>query len=150
MRTVVQRVKHGAVRVDGREVAAIGVGLCCLVGVETGDNDPDIAYIAGKVCTLRIFDDTAGQMNLSVAEAGGEILLISQFTLLADARKGRRPSYSNAAPPDAARPLFERLVARIREMHPGRVTTGIFQAEMEVDIVNHGPVTILLDSRKLL
>lgn len=150
MRSVVQRVKHGTVRVGGLEVAAIGAGLCCLVGVETGDAGPDVAYIAGKICTLRIFDDTAGQMNLTVAEAGGEILLISQFTLLADARKGRRPSYSNAAPPDAARPLFESLVDRIREIHPGRVATGIFQAEMEVDIVNHGPVTILLDSRKIL
>lgn len=150
MRTVVQRVKHGVVWVGGREVAAIGAGLCCLVGVETGDNDQDITYTAGKVCTLRIFDDAQGQMNLSVAEAGGEILLVSQFTLLADARKGRRPSYANAAPPDAARPLFDRLVDRIRELHPGRVATGIFQAEMDVAVVNHGPVTILLDSRKIL
>lgn len=150
MRAVVQRVKHGTVQVDGREVATIGTGLCCLVGVEIGDGDQDIAYIAGKICTLRIFDDAAGQMNLSVAEANGEIMLVSQFTLLADARKGRRPSYSNAAPPDYARPLFELLVARIREIHAGHVATGIFQAEMEVGIVNHGPVTILLDSRKTI
>lgn len=149
MRVVLQRVQRAAVAVDGREVAAISQGLCALVGIEIGDGEQDIAYCAGKLCSLRIFDDERGQMNLSVAEVGGEILLVSQFTLLADARKGRRPSYSLAAPPEAARDLFERFVARVRATHPGRVATGVFQAEMEVALVNHGPVTILLDSRKI-
>jgi D-aminoacyl-tRNA deacylase len=149
MRTVVQRVKSASVQVDGRVVSRIDIGLCCLVGVEVSDGNQDIEYTANKICSLRIFDDEKGQMNLDVAAVKGAILLISQFTLLGDARKGRRPSYAGAAPPVTARTLFERLVERVRELHSGTVATGIFQAEMDVAILNHGPVTILLDSRKL-
>jgi len=149
MRTVVQRVSRAAVSVGGGEFARIGNGLCCLVGVETGDAPSDIEYTAAKICSLRIFDDPQGRMNVSVTDIQGEILIISQFTLLGDARQGRRPSYSRAEPPVTARVLIEKLVERIRAIHPGRVATGMFQAEMEVEIHNHGPVTILLDSRRL-
>lgn len=149
MRTVVQRVDKAAVTVGGDEVARIGKGLCCLVGVETGDTLSDIEYTAGKILSLRIFDDQQGRMNLAAADIGGEILIVSQFTLLGDARQGRRPSYSQAEPPATARVLIEKLVEKLRAIHPGRVETGVFQAEMEVEIHNHGPVTILLDSRKI-
>jgi D-tyrosyl-tRNA(Tyr) deacylase len=149
VRTVVQRVGKAGVVIDGTEVARIGRGLCCLVGVETGDTLSDIEYTAAKICSLRIFDDPQGRMNLAVADIQGEILIVSQFTLLGDARQGRRPSYSRAEPPAAARLLIEELVDKVRAIHPGRVATGVFQAEMEVEIHNHGPVTILLDSRKL-
>ena len=149
MRTVVQRVKSASVQVDGRGVSRIDIGLCCLVGVEVSDGNQDIEYTANKICSLRIFDDEKRQMNLDVAAVKGAILLISQFTLLGDARKGRRPSYAGAEPPVTARTLFERLVERVRELHSGTVATGVFQAEMDVAILNHGPVAILLDSRKL-
>jgi D-tyrosyl-tRNA(Tyr) deacylase len=149
MRTVVQRVKSASVQIDGRGVSRIDIGLCCFVGVEVSDSNQDIEYTADKICSLRIFDDEKGQMNLDVAAEKGAILLISQFTLLGDARKGRRPSYAGAEPPVTARTIFERLVERVRELHSGTVATGMFQAEMDVAIVNHGPVAILLDSRKL-
>ncbi|HQP32042.1 MAG TPA: D-aminoacyl-tRNA deacylase [Deltaproteobacteria bacterium] len=149
MRTVVQRVAKACVTVGGREVARIGTGLCCLVGVEAGDTPSDIDYTAAKICSLRIFDDQQGRMNLAVAEVQGEVLVVPQFTLLGDARQGRRPSYSRAEPPDQARALIEKLVEKLSAIHAGRVATGVFQAEMEVEIHNQGPVTILLDSRKL-
>jgi D-aminoacyl-tRNA deacylase len=149
MRAVIQRVKSASVRVDGEEFSCIGPGMCCLIGVETSDGPGDIDYLARKMCSLRIFDDASGVMNLDVSEVEGEILLISQFTLLADARKGRRPSYSNAESPQKASSIFEDLVLKVRGLYPGRIETGKFQAMMDVDIINHGPVTILLDSRKL-
>lgn len=149
MRAVIQRVTRASVAVEGREVSSIGKGLCCLVGVEAGDGPGDIDYLSRKICGVRVFDDENGVMNLDVGEAGGEILLISQFTLLGDARKGRRPSYSSAQEPRSASELFERVVAAVSSLHKGKVATGKFQTTMDVDLVNHGPVTILLDSRKL-
>jgi D-aminoacyl-tRNA deacylase len=149
MRAVIQRVKSASVTVDGVALSRIGVGLCCLVGVETGDGPDDIDYLARKICSIRIFDDVNGVMNLDVSEVGGEILLISQFTLHGDARKGRRPSYSHAESPETARDKFEGLIAKVKEVFPGKVETGKFQAMMDVSIINNGPVTILLDSKKL-
>jgi D-tyrosyl-tRNA(Tyr) deacylase len=149
MRAVIQRVTGASVRVDGEVFSRIGCGLCCLVGIESFDGPADIDYLAHKICSLRIFDDENSVMNLDVSQAGGDILLISQFTLLGDARKGRRPSYSGAETPEAASAIFEDLILRMKEIFSGRLETGKFQAMMDVEIVNHGPVTILLDSRKL-
>ena len=149
MRAVIQRVKRASVMVAGKEYSAINEGLCCLVGVEKSDSRDDVEYLARKICGVRIFEDAGGLMNLDVQQIGGDILLISQFTLLGDARKGRRPSFTMAEEPLNAEKLFDALVKRIREIHPGHVATGKFQAMMDVNIVNHGPVTILLDSRKL-
>lgn len=149
MRVVIQRVTRASVFVEGREVSSIGPGLCCLIGVEAGDGPSDIDYVARKICSIRIFDDADGIMNIDAGEAGAELLLISQFTLLGDARKGRRPSYSSAQAPDSASGIFEQVVAAVSSLHKGKVATGRFQTTMDVDLVNHGPVTILLDSRKL-
>ena len=147
MRAVVQRVKDAWVSVDGGITAEIGRGLLVLVGVETGDTEADAAYIARKCEGLRIFEDASGLMNLSVKDIGGEALVISQFTLLGDARRGRRPSFAKAmAPPEAERLYL--LVASGLEENGVRSKTGIFGARMEVGLVNEGPVTILLDSRK--
>ena len=125
------------------------MGLCCLVGIEAGDGPDDIDYLARKICSIRIFNDENGVMNLDVSEVSGEILLISQFTLHGDARKGRRPSYSRAEAPQAASEKFEGLIVKVKEFFPGKVETGKFQAMMDVSIINHGPVTILLDSKKI-
>jgi D-tyrosyl-tRNA(Tyr) deacylase len=149
MRAVIQRVKEASVTVDGSVLSRIGMGLCCLVGIEAGDGPSDIDYLARKICSIRIFDDENGVMNLDVSDISGEILLISQFTLHGDARKGRRPSYSRAEAPETAREKFEGLVVKIKEIFPGKVETGKFQATMDVSIINHGPVTILLDSKRL-
>ena len=149
MRAVIQRVEGASVSVDGEEVSRIGRGLCCLVGVEAGDGDDDVDYISRKICTVRIFDDEMGLMNLDVGEVQGEILLISQFTLLGDARKGRRPSYSTAEGPEKAQAIFDRVVSHVSSLHGGKVATGRFQTTMDVHINNYGPVTVLLDSRKL-
>jgi len=149
MRAVVQRVKGASVSVDGEEVSRIGRGVCCLIGIESGDGDDDADYISSKICSLRIFDDEKGLMNLDVGEVQGDILLVSQFTLLGDARKGRRPSYSTAEKPDNAQALFDGVVRRVSSRHRGKVVTGKFQTTMDVHIHNHGPVTVLLDSRRL-
>ncbi len=149
MRTVIQRVHDASVSVDGEELSRIGKGLCCLIGVEAGDGGDDVEYISRKIVSLRIFDDEKGVMNIDVGEAQGEILMVSQFTLLGDVRKGRRPSYSSAEPPIPAQAIFDQAVSRVSSLHQGRVATGKYQAEMDVRINNHGPVTILLDSRKL-
>ncbi len=148
MRAVVQRVKEASVRVDGEVVGAIGFGMLVLLGVDREDAEEDAGYLADKALHLRIFPDDAGQMNLSVLEAGGAILAVSQFTLLGDARRGRRPGFSAAAPPEEANRLYESFVARLRASGL-RVETGVFRAMMDVALVNQGPVTILLDSRKL-
>ncbi|MBN1635323.1 MAG: D-tyrosyl-tRNA(Tyr) deacylase [Deltaproteobacteria bacterium] len=148
MRAVVQRVKKAAVYVNGQEVSSIGNGLCCLIGVALSDGRDDIDFMARKICTLRIFDDVHQMMNRDISEVSGDILLISQFTLLGDARKGRRPSYTKAEQPETARAVFDELVDCIRTVFSGKVVTGTFQAMMDVDIINHGPITILLDSRK--
>ena len=145
MRAVVQRVRRASVTVDGRVVGAIGPGLLVLLGVGRGDTDGDAAYVAGKIHGLRLFADAEGRMNRSVAEAGGAVLVVSQFTLFGDCRRGRRPSYGAAAPPDRARALYEALVARLRSAGLP-VRTGEFRALMDVELVNDGPVTVLLDS----
>lgn len=146
MRAVVQRVTEASVRIDGETVGAIQNGLCVLLGVSADDTEADADYITEKLLGLRIFDDENGVPNMSVLDISGAILLISQFTLLGDARKGRRPSYINAARPENAIPLYERCIERIRVSVP--VETGRFGADMKVSIQNDGPFTILLDSKK--
>ena len=148
VRGVVQRVSEASVRVDGEVVGSIGPGLVVLVGVGGGDAERDADYLAEKILNLRVFPDEAGQMNRSVLDVSGGLLVVSQFTLLGDARKGRRPSYSDAAPPEEANRLYEHLVSRLRPSGL-KVATGVFRAIMDVALVNQGPVTILLDSRKL-
>ena len=148
MRAVVQRVTEAGVRINGETVGSIGRGFLALIGVETGDTEADRRYIAEKVPNLRVFEDENGKMNLSLKDVGGEILAVSQFTLLGAARGGRRPSFITAARPETANPMYEALVREWREQGI-RVDTGVFGADMKVSLVNDGPVTILLDSRKL-
>jgi D-tyrosyl-tRNA(Tyr) deacylase len=148
VRAVVQRVSRAEVRVEGRVTGAIGKGLAVLLGVAREDGDSDADLLADKVANLRIFEDDAGKMNLAVSELSRAVLVVSQFTLLGDARKGNRPSFVDAAAPDPANALYERFVARLREKG-FVVATGVFRAHMDVELVNDGPVTILLDSRRL-
>jgi D-aminoacyl-tRNA deacylase len=148
MRAVVQRVSRAEVRVDGSVTGAIGRGLCVLVGAGAGDGDEDSRYLVDKVSNLRIFPDEAGKMNRSVLEIGGGVLAVSQFTLYGDARKGRRPAFTGALEPGAAERLYERFVAGLRDAGVAPVATGVFGAMMQVELVNEGPVTILLDSGK--
>lgn len=148
MRAVIQRVTKSSVAVDDKITGKIGKGLMVLIGVEDGDSEKDADYIADKITALRIFEDEQGKMNLSVEDIGGEILAVSQFTLLADARKGRRPSFAKAAAPDEANALYRKVIEKIssKGIH---VEEGVFRAEMMVEIHNDGPVTILLDSNKM-
>lgn len=148
MKVVIQRVRDASVTVDGAVTGAIGPGLLLLVGVAHGDNDAVLRAMASKIVNLRIFEDEAGRMNRSLLETGGALLAVSQFTLFADCRKGRRPSFMGAAPPAEAGRLFERFVEVLRGSGP-RVETGVFQAMMEVRLNNWGPVTIVLDSAEL-
>lgn len=148
MRAVAQRVKSARVMVEGKTVGSIGPGLLVYVGVEKGDGAEDVGYMARKLAGLRIFEDGEGRMNLSVGEAGGAVLLISQFTLHGDARKGRRPSFTGAEAPERAKGLFAALAEEVSGAGLA-VQEGVFQAHMEVESVNDGPVTMLLDSRKL-
>ena len=147
MRAVVQRVACASVQVDGRVVGQIGRGSLVLLGVGVGDGETDAEYLAEKVLNLRIFPDDAGSMNRSLVEIGGELLVVSQFTLQGDARKGRRPSFVGAAPPEEANRLYRHYVDKARASGL-RVEEGVFRAAMAVALVNDGPVTILLDSRK--
>ena len=147
MRAVVQRVTESSVTVDGQITGATDEGLVVLIGVEKGDTDKDAGYIADKVSGLRIFEDENEKMNLSVKDVGGSILAISQFTLLGDVRKGKRPSFITAEDPEIANRLYQQVCENIRNQSI-KVETGIFQAHMLVKINNNGPVTILLDSRK--
>jgi D-tyrosyl-tRNA(Tyr) deacylase len=147
MRAVLQRVSSAQVSVDGRTISRIGPGLLVFLGVEQGDAQLDLEYVAGKVRDLRIFADEHGKMNRSIAESGGAVLVVSQFTLSADCRRGRRPSFDAAAPPEIARALYEAFVSNLRSKDLS-VQTGEFQAMMQVELTNDGPVTILLDSRK--
>jgi D-aminoacyl-tRNA deacylase len=146
MRAVIQRVKSASVYVEGRVTGKIGQGLLVLLGVGRGDGENDIAHMASKLPDLRIFEDASGKFNLSLREIRGEMLVVSQFTLYGDCRKGRRPSFTDAEEPSEARRLYELLVHKLREQGI-RVETGEFQARMEVHLVNDGPVTLLLDSR---
>lgn len=147
MRAVVQRVKKSSVAAGGTMTGEIGQGLMVLIGVEENDEEKDAAYIADKVTGLRIFEDEEGKMNRSVVDIQGEILAVSQFTLLGDVRKGRRPSFTRAAAPEEANALYRKTIEAI-EANGIHVEEGVFQAEMLVEIHNDGPVTILLDSRK--
>lgn len=147
MRAVIQRVERASVSVEGEIKGQIGAGFLVLIGVEEGDGDADFKYIADKVPNLRVFEDEQGKMNRSLLDVGGEVLAVSQFTLLGDARGGRRPSFIAAARPETADPMYERLVADWRARGI-RVETGVFGAHMKVALVNDGPVTILLDSRR--
>lgn len=147
MRAVVQRVSSAHVTVDGRVVGRIGVGLVVLLGVAGDDTPEDADWLFGKISDLRIFENQVGKLDQSLRDRHGELLVVSQFTLLADTRKGRRPSFSDAARPELATPLFERFVSAARA-DGFRVATGEFGAHMEVALVNDGPVTIILDSRQ--
>ncbi len=147
MRVVIQRVKEAHVDVAGATVGSIGAGLLVLVGVTSTDTPKDAEYLADKIIHLRIFPDDARRMNRSLLEAQGALLIISQFTLYGDCKKGRRPGFDQAAPPEQAKALYEYLVERLR-LSNSMVETGVFQAEMEVYLVNHGPVTFVLDSNK--
>lgn len=147
MRAVLQRVTAARVSVGARVAGEIGTGLLVFVGIESGDGAEDVAFIASKIRDLRVFADEEGRMNRSVVEAGGAVLVVSQFTLLGDCRKGRRPSFDLAAPPDLARRLYEDVASDLRRTGV-RVETGEFQAMMQVSLVNDGPVTLLIDSRR--
>ncbi|MGC4001356.1 MAG: D-aminoacyl-tRNA deacylase [Anaeromyxobacter sp.] len=148
MRAVVQRVTRAEVRVEGAVTGSIDRGLLVLLGVARDDVAADAKVIADKLAGLRVFEDPAGKLNLSTAEVGGGLLVVSQFTLLGDARKGNRPSFVDAAPPEAANALYQDVCAQLRARGLP-VATGVFRADMKVELVNDGPVTILLDSRKL-
>lgn len=147
MRAVVQRTICSSVTSEGTETGRIGEGLTVLLGVGRDDDEKDVVYTADKILNLRIFEDEEGKMNQSLLQTGGEMLVVSQFTLYGDARHGRRPSFTAAAPPDLANRLYEEFVQYV-EKQGVRVATGIFQTEMVVSLDNHGPVTILLDSKK--
>ena len=146
MRIVLQRVSRACVDVDEKTIAEIGVGLLLLVGIAHQDTESDAQYLAEKCVNLRIFEDAEGKMNLSGLEVAAEILAISQFTLYADTRRGRRPSFIDAAPPEKSLPLFEKFVEMLRDSGL-KVATGEFGSRMKVDFINHGPVTIILDSQ---
>lgn len=147
MRAVIQRVSKASVTIDGEIGGEIGSGLVVLLGIRRGDTETDLRWLAEKIANLRIFGDHDGKMNLSVADIAGEVLIISQFTLYGDCRKGRRPGFSGAAPPDIAEPLYNKF---LKEMESLKLTvaSGTFQAEMAVELINDGPVTLLVDSEK--
>jgi D-aminoacyl-tRNA deacylase len=147
VRAVIQRVSQARVTIAGTECSRIGPGILVLLGIEKGDTPDDSSTLAKKIVELRIFEDDAGKMNRSVTDTGGEILAVSQFTLLGDCRKGRRPSFDDAAPPHEARVLYEKFVQETRALGVA-VATGVFQANMSVDLTNEGPVTFVLDTRQ--
>lgn len=147
MKAVIQRVSQASVAVDFVTVGEIGAGTLVLLAVENGDSEADAKWLAGKIVDLRMFEDSAGKMNLSLKDIGGSILAISQFTLAGSCEKGRRPSFTSAAPPDEGKRLYEEFVAQVRGLNVA-VATGIFQADMKVSLVNDGPVTFILESQK--
>ena len=147
MRVVIQRVKRASVKTGGITRSEIGIGMLVLLGIRTGDTVNDLQWLAEKVINLRIFEDRQGKMNRSLTDIAGEMLIVSQFTLYGDCRKGRRPGFSSAAPPEIAESLYRQFIEEIRNRQI-RVATGVFQADMEVELINDGPVTLLLDSEK--
>jgi D-tyrosyl-tRNA(Tyr) deacylase len=147
MIAVIQRVAEAGVSVDGDKQSGVGCGLLVLLGVEKGDTEGDSDYLVDKIANLRIFEDDDGKMNLSLVDVGGELLVVSQFTLLADVRKGRRPSFVNAEEPDIANRLYEYFIEEAKKRGVS-VSGGVFQAMMDVSLINRGPVTIIVDSKK--
>lgn len=147
MRAVIQRVTKASVTIDGKINGKIGMGLLVLLGIEDADNQEDIIWLSNKMVNLRIFNDDAGVMNHSVLEVGGDILLISQFTLHANTKKGNRPSYIKASKPDIAIPLYQLMIKQLTKDIGKDIATGIFGADMKVELVNDGPVTIIIDSK---
>ena len=148
MRILIQRVKNASVTIDRERYSSIDAGLLVFLGIEEADDSSDIDFLAAKLINLRLFDDSRGVMNLSALETGKEIMIISQFTLHASTRKGNRPSYIRAARPEQAIPLYEKFICRTEELLGRKVSTGIFGAMMEVNLINDGPVTIFIDSKK--
>jgi len=147
MRAVIQRVSEASVTIDGNIKSSIGQGLLILVGIEEYDNQDDIAWLSGKISRLRIFDDSQGIMNHSINDTGGDVLVISQFTLHASTRKGNRPSYIRAAKPEIAIPVYDLFLKQLQQDVKGRVMSGEFGAEMKVSLINNGPVTIIIDTK---
>ncbi len=147
MRAIIQRVSHASITVDGLLKSSIGPGLLVLAGIEDGDGSEDIQWLSNKIVQLRIFDDESGVMNRSVADTGGDILLVSQFTLMASTKKGNRPSYIRASKPEIAIPLYESLIAQMEKDLGRRIQTGVFGGDMKVELLNDGPVTILIDTK---
>jgi len=147
MRVVIQRVSEAAVKIDGTIVGEISKGLLVLLGIAQEDNEQDALYLLQKLINLRIFSDADGKMNLSVQDCGGELLVVSQFTLYADTKKGNRPSYIRAARPEQAIPLYEFFLKELQKQFQGSIQTGKFGADMKVSLINDGPVTIIIDSR---
>lgn len=150
MKIVIQRVSRASVAIDQKVHASIGAGMMILIGIQADDTEEDIEWLCGKICNLRIFDDADGVMNLSVKETGGEILAISQFTLMARTKKGNRPSYIDAAAPDISMPLYEKFITTLNREMQKEIKTGIFGADMKVELINNGPVTIIIDSKNRL
>jgi D-aminoacyl-tRNA deacylase len=148
MRVVIQRVTTASVQVDGETRGEVGTGLLVLMGVEDNDGEEDIEWMSGKIVNLRIFDDENGVMNLSVIDKQGEILLISQFTLHASTKKGNRPSYLKASKPGYAIPVYEKMIVRLEKYLGKPIQTGVFGADMKVQLLNNGPVTIFIDSKQ--
>ena len=147
MRGVIQRVSYATVKVDGQTSGSIGKGLLVLLGVEDADHDEDISWLSNKIINLRVFDDEEGVMNLSVKEVNGDLLVVSQFTLHASTRKGNRPSYIRASKPDIAIGLYEKFVLHLEKEFGKKVQTGVFGADMKVELLNDGPVTIIIDTK---
>lgn len=147
MRAVIQRVSRASVTIEGKVNASIGKGLLVLLGIEDADSDEDISWLSGKIVNLRIFDDANGVMNESVLEQGGEIILVSQFTLHASTKKGNRPSYIRASKPDIAIPIYEKMIQQLSADLGKPIGTGIFGADMKVELLNDGPVTIVMDTK---
>ena len=147
MRVLLQRVSHASVTVGDRVTGQIGSGLLVLLGIEDGDEEEDLRWLCGKIAEMRIFSDDEGKMNLSLREIGGRCLVVSQFTLHASTKKGNRPSYTRAARPEEARPLYEKFLARLKTDSGAEVEAGVFGANMEVSLINDGPVTIWMDSK---
>lgn len=148
MRTVIQRVSKASVSTGGKTISEIGPGMLILLGIEESDSKADVDWLCRKIVQLRIFNDQNGVMNLSIREAGGSIMIVSQFTLHASTRKGNRPSYIKAARPETAIPLYESFISTISAMHGKQASTGEFGAMMEVELINDGPVTIIIDTRE--
>ena len=148
MRAVLQRVSYASVRVDGVTTGRIGVGLLVLLGIEDADGTEDLRWLSGKIVNLRIFNDGQGVMNRSLRDTGGELLLVSQFTLYAAVKKGNRPSYARASKPEVAQPVYEQMVAQLEEDLGKKIATGIFGADMKVELLNDGPVTIVMDTKE--